>query len=1167
MATENVGTIYYDVVGDTSKLVNSATAGEKSIDQLAATFKQADGAQRGLQANLTKTASAVHEVTTQAERAGGAMQGLSGLFAGLVTGATVLNLINMAEAYNETSERIKMATKDAAEFEMVQQRLIKTANAIYRPLKEAQETFILTSSSLKSMGYETSQALDITDSLSLSFVKNATSSDRAQSAISAFTKSMQKGRVEGDAWESLMAAVPTIVDDIAASSKKTAKDIREMGVEGKLTATMLAEGLRQSLSQNEAAAAGMATTLKDAFNNVSNNLSVFLGEANSATGATGVLSKAVLVFGNNISTVANLLGALGAGALARYVVQVAAGIAASVQAAVSARAQAAAELQKAQALVASTSATVANAAATRGLIASNTTAAAATAAHTSALAGLATAQRGMAAASLGMGALLGGPAGIVALLAAGAAAAYLFSDSNKVAKADLDAFAQSAEVAAEKLKNMTQSQQELARIAATENIAKGLDDLEVSANRLIAGPFFTGRKGIEWVDTAREQIRELTGQFDNQQISAKDLDARLVEMVNSYALANGMSQEWTQSQYKNIAAVSEAAQKTDTARNSVKNIDNALWEVARAADAAAIGMNNFNNAAGNVSAAETKALANMDKALATFGKSGAAGMLYDINQARKGLGEMKDFSTATLDQLEKNAKKLDALQSQKKGGGGGGGAKTDNAQANALADVQKQIEAFGKTSTEQKIFAIGQALAGMGSMAKFSKTALTELRTQYDKLAELEKEQKNNDGAKQYLNQLKESVDKVSKMTASERLQYDIVAQKVVLNQTQLAQATQLANTLDARAKKEKELADSLSIQNASLSTQRQLQAQLLKYALDLDSATMGSDARGRMEERAQMEQQFADRIEDIQNRRRDAVAKADKNDLPRVEKLYDDQLGIEKAYQEKSLAAYTEYTAKKKAQDEDWRIGALRAISEYQEAARNTAKQAETAFGNFLRNTEDALVEFVKTGKFSFRSLADSIISDIARMAAKSLTSGFAGLLGSALGSYFGFPTGSGGSSSGGGLGIGNTGSLGSTDYSLGGSGGLGLKLPGRANGGPVQSGSMYRVNEKGTPELLNVGGNQYLMMGNQSGRVDNMGGRGSGSANSVSGGSVTINVFNNTDSKVTATERQGGDNRIIDVIVDRVANNIMAGGSVANSIQTTYGLNRGAGTARYGR
>ena len=45
------------------------------------------------------------------------------------------------------------------------------------------------------------------------------------------------------------------------------------------------------------------------------------------------------------------------------------------------------------------------------------------------------------------------------------------------------------------------------------------------------------------------------------------------------------------------------------------------------------------------------------------------------------------------------------------------------------------------------------------------------------------------------------------------------------------------------------------------------------------------------------------------------------------------------------------------------------------------------------------------------------------------------------------------------------------------------------RAIGGPVSAGQMYRVNERG-PELLNVAGQQYLMMGNQGGKVSPGGG-----------------------------------------------------------------------------
>lgn len=1139
MAQENVGTIYYDVVGDTSKLVNSSTAANESLDAMQKKMAGADKAQNSLQGNLTKTAAAVQELGRQSDRTGGMLSSLQGLFAGLVTGATVLNLVNMAEAYNETSERIKMATSSAAEYEMVQQRLIKTANNIYRPLKEAQETYILTADSLRSMGYTTSQALDITDSLSLSFVKNATATDRASSAISAFTKSMQKGKVEGDAWESLIAAVPTVVNDIAAATKKTSAEIRQMGVEGKISASMLSEGLRQSLAQNEAAAAGMATTVKDAFNNITNNLSVFLGEANSATGTTAVLSAALLAFGNNIATVANALGVLGAGALARYVAQIGAGVAASVQASIAARSQAVEELKRAQALAASTAAAAANATAMRGLTGTSAAAAAATQAHTAALAGLATAQRAASAAGVGMIALLGGPAGIVALLASAGAAMYLFSDNTRASKITLNEFAQSAELAAEKLRNMSESQKELARAAATKQMADGYKEVSEAARDLAEGPLFSGGLGVDWTVNATKGINEAVAAFKAGEISATALDARLVDLVNTYASANGKSQEWTQAQYANIAAVTAAATSTDNAKNSLKNMDAALWDLQHAANMAALGIDNVTNAMGGISAAEGKAIADVSKAIATFGKSGAAGKLYDIDQARKGLGDLKEFSKETLDQLERDYKRLDGLQSRKRGGSGGKAA--GNAQARALAEVEKEIEAFGKTSTEQKLYQVGQGLRGIGTMAKFSKAALTELQSQYEKLSKLEEDKKRADLAKTYLSQLQETADKVGKMTTAERLQYDLAAGKVFLQGEQLAKATQLAGVIDERNKKEKELADTMSIQSANLSAQRKLQAELLKYAMEIDSATMGSDARAQMQERAQIEQEFAQRVEDIQNRRRDAIAKADKKDIDRVNKLYDDQLKIEKSYQEKSIAAYESHIAKKRELDADWRVGALRALNDYQESAGKTAQQSETAFGNFLRNTEDALVEFVKTGKFNFRSLADSIIADIARIAARTLVSGVANWLGQAVGAYFGVPA-------------------------AGGAGGSGAAPAGRASGGPVKSGSMYQVNERGTPELLNIGANQYLMMGNKSGRVDNMS-RAAGAGSAAGGVHVAVNVINNTDSQVRTNERQSGDGRIIDIVIEAVAADVAQGGRVAGSLQSTYGLNRGVGVPRFAR
>lgn len=111
-------------------------------------------------------------------------------------------------------------------------------------------------------------------------------------------------------------------------------------------------------------------------------------------------------------------------------------------------------------------------------------------------------------------------------------------------------------------------------------------------------------------------------------------------------------------------------------------------------------------------------------------------------------------------------------------------------------------------------------------------------------------------------------------------------------------------------------------------------------------------------------------------------------------------------AEEEASLRAATErrvqviqdgYQRMAEAQS-NWGNGAAAAWANYVNDARNAAGQVETAVGSALGGLEDVFVEFVKTGKLSFSDLADSIIADLARIAAKQVITGL-------LGAMFGQP------------------------------------------------------------------------------------------------------------------------------------------------------------------
>lgn len=146
---------------------------------------------------------------------------------------------------------------------------------------------------------------------------------------------------------------------------------------------------------------------------------------------------------------------------------------------------------------------------------------------------------------------------------------------------------------------------------------------------------------------------------------------------------------------------------------------------------------------------------------------------------------------------------------------------------------------------------------------------------------------------------------------------------------------------------------------------------------------------------------------------------------------------------------------------------GARTALESYADDASKVSTKVGAAVTQSFKGMEDAIVTFAHTGELSFSSLANSIISDMMRISLQQSVTGplasMLGQLGSGISLEGAFKN--------------ATGDFTAFAANPGTSGA-------RASGGPVSAGGLYKVNENG-PEILNVGGDQFLMMGNQSGSV----------------------------------------------------------------------------------
>lgn len=506
----DAGTVYYTVDARTQKALDESEKLGVSLNKTSKEMHELDGKTKQLNSSFSKLATVIKTV---------------------IAAAALRQAADLVQSYQEMSERVQMATSSTAEFEEVQKRLLKTSNGTYRRLSEAQELYILTADSLRSMGYSTQQAMDVQDSMSYAFVKNATSMDRANAAISAFTKSVNTGKVAADQWETIVSAVPSVINDIATASGKTSSEVRALGAAGKLTADQLTEGLRKSLTENAKAAQDMSNNMTDAGVRVENALTAILVKFEQSTGAIqsfteGVIKAAdyVLEFSEDaegmasviksveviaVSTAAVITGKL-LGAMALYTQKQVEGIAATVKknaadklAAQAALRRAAVEKQAAMAVLATAKAdataakvgTYAHTVAINNLTAARTAAITATNAHAVAQANMnrvatvgTVAMTGLRSAMM----FLGGPVGVLFLAAAAVTA---FATSTKKAKESTDLLSESVEKLGDKTLELRRMQvaDELFNMDSTESQIKKAEKRVEDLKKLIERPI--GRTG------------------------------------------------------------------------------------------------------------------------------------------------------------------------------------------------------------------------------------------------------------------------------------------------------------------------------------------------------------------------------------------------------------------------------------------------------------------------------------------------------------------------------------------------------------------------------------------------------------------------------------------------------------------------------------------------
>jgi tape measure domain-containing protein len=356
------------------------------------------------------------------------------LYAGMAAFSQVRGLAQQADDFNVLQQRIKTATKDTGDYNLVSAEMYAIAQENGAALAPTVELFQRLSSSRKDLKATNEQMLDFTDTVQKLGVIGGSSTQAMENGLMQLSQGLSGGVLRAEEFNSILENIPELavrigkgMDDIGKSDNELGLgDLRKLVLEGKLLSDDVLKSILSQLPEISKEFADMPVSMGRASVMVDNAISAALARLDEASGVTTVWADTLVSISETLddmdatelnNSVAALLAIAGGGAALMILSKYGIGLA-SVGAGYQALT---AWISSYRTVQVATTATVYNAATMTNLTVASNMAAARSFNILSASAG----------AARGALALIGGPVGLAALAAWGI---YEFANSSTEAE-------------------------------------------------------------------------------------------------------------------------------------------------------------------------------------------------------------------------------------------------------------------------------------------------------------------------------------------------------------------------------------------------------------------------------------------------------------------------------------------------------------------------------------------------------------------------------------------------------------------------------------------------------------------------------------------------------------------------------------------------------------
>ena len=228
-------------------------------------------------------------------------------FNGLAVSFSALQVVKLADDYKRFDSQLQLSTKNLETYTTAYENVIRISKAAQSEIGAVGVLYSRLNNNLRDFNVTQKQVSDTTETIALSLRASNATVQETSSVMLQLSQSFGSGRLNGQEFLAVAEGAPVLLRQLAKSMGVPFGALKDLSAQGKITREELLKAFTDpKFLESQRQAASQVGTISSAITVLTNNLKLFVGEADKATGSSNAIRQVIQLVAENINILAGV---------------------------------------------------------------------------------------------------------------------------------------------------------------------------------------------------------------------------------------------------------------------------------------------------------------------------------------------------------------------------------------------------------------------------------------------------------------------------------------------------------------------------------------------------------------------------------------------------------------------------------------------------------------------------------------------------------------------------------------------------------------------------------------------------------------------------------------------------------------------------------------------